>query len=90
VVPDVIMVGAGGIGTSASAWAGLRPGTPDGLPIIGRLRDWRGVTLATGHFQEGILLAPIAGELVADLLLRRRPRLPLEAFDLGRFPVRAV
>jgi glycine oxidase len=76
--------------TFASAWAGLRPGTSDGMPIIGRPGEWRGITLATGHFREGILLAPITGELVADLLVRRRPRLPLEAFDLGRFRVRAA
>lgn len=76
--------------TFASAWAGLRPGTPDGMPIIGRPAERRGVTLATGHFRQGILLAPITGELVADLLLWRRPRLPIEAFDPGRFLVRAA
>ena len=72
------------------AWAGLRPGTSDGLPLLGRLPGWNGVTLAAGHFRDGILLAPITGELLADLLARRRPRLPLEAFDPGRFLVRAA
>src|SRR6266851_1122285 len=66
--------------TFASAWAGLRPGTSDGLPLLGRLPGWHGVTVAAGHFRDGILLAPITGELVADLLARRRPRLPLDAF----------
>ena len=72
------------------AWAGLRPATPDAMPMIGRLSEWRGLSLATGHFRNGILLAPITGELMADLLLRRRPRLPLDAFDPTRFTIRAA
>jgi glycine oxidase len=76
--------------TFASAWAGLRPGTSDGLPLLGRLPGWQGVIVAAGHFRDGILLAPITGELVADLLARRRPRLPLDAFDPARFLVRAA
>lgn len=76
--------------TFASAWAGLRPGTSDGLPLLGRLPGWYGVTVAAGHFRDGILLAPITGELVADLVARRRPRLPVDAFDPGRFLVRAA
>jgi glycine oxidase len=76
--------------TFISAWAGLRPGTVDGRPLIGRVPGWQGVTLAAGHYRGGILLAPITGELVADLLANRRPRLPVDAFDPGRFLVRAA
>lgn len=76
--------------TVLSAWAGLRPGTSDAMPMIGRLGDWRGLSIATGHFRNGILLAPITGELMADLLLRRSLRLPLDAFDPTRFRVRAA
>lgn len=76
--------------TFSRAWAGLRPGTPDGLPLIGRLPEWRGLTLAAGHFRNGILLAPITGVVVADLLAHRRPRVALEAFDPARFLVRAA
>ena len=76
--------------TFSRAWAGLRPGTADGLPLLGRVPGWQGVTVAAGHFRDGILLAPITGELVADLVARRRPRLPLDAFDPGRFLVRAA
>lgn len=47
------------------AWAGLRPATPDGLPAIGRLED--GLITATGHFRNGILLAPVTAEIVAAL-----------------------
>jgi glycine oxidase len=76
--------------TVAAAWAGLRPATSDGLPLLGRLPGWQGISIAAGHFRDGILLAPITGELVADILARRRPRLPLEAFDPSRFLVRAA
>jgi glycine oxidase len=76
--------------TVARAWAGLRPGTSDGLPLLGRPPGWAGVILAAGHFREGILLAPITGELVTDLVALRRPRLPVDAFDPGRFLVRAA
>ncbi len=69
----------------ASAWAGLRPGSPDGLPIIGRLPGWRNVYVAAGHFRNGILLAPITGRLVAQLILEGRPELNVEAFRVGRF-----
>jgi glycine oxidase len=76
--------------TFTSAWAGLRPGTADGRPLIGRFPGWQGVTMAAGHFRNGILLAPITGELVADLLAGRRPRLPVDDVDPGRFLVRAA
>jgi glycine oxidase len=76
--------------TFTSAWAGLRPGSVDGRPLIGRVPGWQGVTMAAGHFRGGILLAPITGELVADLLANRRPRLPVDDFDPGRFLVRAA
>jgi glycine oxidase len=76
--------------TFSHAWAGLRPGSPDDLPLLGRLPGWRGVSLAGGHFRNGIMLAPITGGLIADLLSGRRPRLPLDAFDPARFLVRAA
>ncbi|HEY8678843.1 MAG TPA: glycine oxidase ThiO [Candidatus Dormibacteraeota bacterium] len=72
------------------AWAGLRPATPDRLPIMGRPPQWQGVSLATGHFRNGILLAPVTGILIADLLRRERPRLSLDAFSPARFLVRAA
>jgi glycine oxidase len=51
-------------------WAGLRPGTPDGLPIIGVLHGWENVVAATGHYRNGILLGPITGKLVSAGVLR--------------------
>jgi glycine oxidase len=53
------------------AVAGLRPGTPDNLPLVGP-GALDGLVLATGHYRNGILLAPLAAEAVADLLSSRR------------------
>lgn len=50
------------------AWAGTRPKTSSRLPYIGRVPDVEGLSLATGHYRNGILLAPITGVLMADLL----------------------
>ncbi len=47
------------------AWAGLRPATPDALPILGRLPTWRNAWVSAGHYRTGILLSPISGKLVA-------------------------
>jgi glycine oxidase len=69
----------------ASEWAGLRPGSPDGLPVIGRLPGWDNVYVATGHFRNGILLAPITGRLVSRLVLEGRADTDLRPFDPGRF-----
>lgn len=50
------------------AWAGIRPQTGDGYPYIGKHPELHGLTIATGHFRNGILLSPITGEMVADLI----------------------
>lgn len=57
-------------------WAGLRPMTPDGLPVIGRVPFTDNVLVATGHAMLGVTLGPVTGEAVADLLDGRSdPRL---------------
>lgn len=66
-------------------WAGFRPVTPDGLPIIGLDPSIRGLVYATGHFRNGILLAPITADCVAALLFAEPPPVPLEAFAVDRF-----
>ena len=50
------------------AWSGIRPQTQGGFPIIGRDERWEGLSIATGHYRNGILLAPITGVMMADLL----------------------
>jgi glycine oxidase len=49
------------------ARAGLRPGTPDNAPVVGR-RELDGLVWATGHWRNGVLLAPLTGDVVAGLL----------------------
>ena len=53
----------------ARTWAGLRPGTPDGLPYLGPVPGVPGLFAATGHGRKGIILAPITGELVAEAVM---------------------
>jgi glycine/D-amino acid oxidase-like deaminating enzyme len=74
-----------GVAEVASTWAGLRPGSPDGLPVIGRFPGKDNVYLATGHFRNGVLLAPITGSLVADLVLTGRADRRLRPFSPRRF-----
>jgi glycine oxidase len=69
----------------AETWSGLRPGTPDGFPILGRDPDVPNLVYATGHFRNGILLAPLTGERVGTLLSRGEWCADLEAFGIGRF-----
>ena len=67
------------------SWAGLRPSSPDGLPIMGPLPGWENVTVATGHFRNGILLAPITGQLIANAIVDGRADEALAPFDPARF-----
>jgi len=66
------------------AWAGLRPDTPDHLPILG-YGDFANLVFATGHFRNGILLAPATAEIVADLILKGSTERPMEAYRPTRF-----
>jgi glycine oxidase len=72
------------------AWTGLRPGSPDDLPIddlpiVGPAPGWENVTLATGHFRNGIMLAPITADLVAGLVLREESSPLLAPLAPSRF-----
>lgn len=66
------------------AWTGLRPGTPDGLPILGAAKNehcWH----ATGHYRDGILLAPVTARVMTQVMLGEAPDVPLEPFSPARF-----
>jgi glycine oxidase len=65
-------------------WAGLRPGTPDNLPILGST-SIPGYFVATGHFRDGILLAPITARLMAQVITDQKPDYDLSAFSPARF-----
>lgn len=66
------------------SWSGLRPHTPDLLPVIGPLREreW----MATGHFRNGILLAPGTAAVLGSLLAQEQPAIDLSSFIPARFP----
>lgn len=63
----------------------LRPRTPDGLPILGRVHGWDNVYAATGAGKKGILLGPAMGMAAADLVAGRIPRSPIDGFGFERF-----
>jgi glycine oxidase len=53
----------------SDSWAGLRPRAADGLPVLGPCGEIDGLFYATGHYRNGILLAPITGELIAEAIV---------------------
>jgi len=65
------------------AWAGLRPGTPDGLPILGPTPT-PGYFVATGHFRDGVLLAPVTAKLMAGMMTAQDP-IEVSNFSASRF-----
>ena len=71
-------------------WAGLRPGSPDGLPFIGRVPGHDNVVAAVGHFRAGVQLSVGTAEIVRDLVLGRPPAIPIDAFRLDRVPDRTA
>jgi glycine/D-amino acid oxidase-like deaminating enzyme len=68
-----------------SARAGLRPGSPDALPLIGWSEAVPGLMYATGHYRNGVLLAPLTAELVANAMTGGAPDPALELTRPGRF-----
>jgi glycine oxidase len=66
------------------SWAGLRPGTPDGLPILGATST-RGYFVATGHFRDGILLAPATAKVMGEMMTEQSCQIDLSKFSDGRF-----
>ncbi len=66
------------------AWAGLRPGTPDALPILGAT-DTPGYFVATGHFRDGILLTPVTAHVMAQVITGGQPDYNISMFSSRRF-----
>lgn len=72
-------------GTKTKEWVGMRPLTPDGLPMIGRLPSRHNVFIASGHQMAGVLLAPSTGRALAEVILDGEAAVDLEPFSPGRF-----
>jgi glycine oxidase len=70
------------------AWAGLRPDTADHLPVLGR-SGIQGLTLATGHFRNGILLAPVTAKVIAEMVVANFSPPAIEPFGASRFSLQA-
>ncbi|NOU98021.1 glycine oxidase ThiO [Paenibacillus sp. LMG 31456] len=67
-----------------STWAGLRPGTPDGLPYMGQSVKMPGLIIAAGHYRNGILLAPATGKLIKQLIMDEPTSINLSSFTPDR------
>jgi glycine oxidase len=71
----------------AATWACLRPAAADGLPVLGAVPGRPGLVVATGHYRNGIILAPITGKLIAELITTGKTSMPLDHFRPDRpFP----
>jgi glycine oxidase len=63
-------------------WAGLRPGSPSGIPYIGPYPGAEGLYVNAGHFRNGLVTGPASARLIADIVLRRDPILPPSGYAL--------
>jgi D-amino-acid dehydrogenase len=72
-------------GEGRESWVGMRPITPDGLPILGRLPRSENVFVATGHQMLGVTLAPSTGKAMAELIAEGESSVDLEPFSPARF-----
>ena len=66
-------------------WAGLRPTTPDGVPMIGRSSRYKNLIVATGHAMLGLSLGPGTGQVVSDLVTGEKPLFDLNPLRIERF-----
>ncbi|HZR41396.1 MAG TPA: FAD-dependent oxidoreductase, partial [Ktedonobacteraceae bacterium] len=66
-------------------WAGLRPGSPDGYPILGKAPGWENVILATGHTSMGFELSAVTGQTIAELITTGRTPELIQSFGIERF-----
>ncbi|MGZ5577448.1 MAG: NAD(P)/FAD-dependent oxidoreductase, partial [Methylobacter sp.] len=63
-------------------WAGLRPGTEHGIPYIDRHPEIGNLFINAGHFRNGLAMGPASAQLMADLVLERRPQVAPEPYKL--------
>ncbi|MDQ6980052.1 MAG: glycine oxidase ThiO [Ghiorsea sp.] len=65
-------------------WMGFRPGSPDGLPFLGEVPSKKGLWVATGHYRNGVALAPVTAKVMADWICGVQPSLNMDAFASDR------
>ena len=66
-------------------WGGLIDLTPDALPIIDQIEEFDGLIVASGFSGHGFGIAPAVGGILADLIMKKPPRLPIDPFSFYRF-----
>jgi thiazole synthase/glycine oxidase len=71
-------------------WAGLRPHSADGLPILGAFSEVENLFIATAHYRNGILLAPLTAKILAEKIVEDAESKYLEIFSPRRFQKLAV
>ena len=74
----------------ADQWSGLRPATFDGMPVIGRFGEIDGLFVATAHYRNGILLAPLTAKLAVESLVDGNVSHYLAPFGPDRFRLRGI
>jgi glycine oxidase len=75
----------GRLNEKTTSTACLRPHAADGIPILGKSKQWENVFLATGHFRSGFGLAPVTGKLISQLILDGTTEIDLSPFSPDRF-----
>ena len=65
-------------------WMGFRPGSPDGLPFLGPVQGIEGLWVASGHYRNGVALAPITAQLMSDWVMGQVPSMNMDDFMPSR------
>ena len=71
------------------AWSGFRPYCEDLKPVVGAVPASENTYVAAGHFKKGIMMSPVTGKILADLITSGKTELPIEPLNPARFPARA-
>ncbi|MGI6235874.1 MAG: NAD(P)/FAD-dependent oxidoreductase, partial [Christensenellales bacterium] len=67
------------------SFAGLRPYTPDGLPLLGQVEGIQGFIMAAGHEGDGIALSPVTGRIISDLIISGKTFMDVSCLNPARF-----
>ncbi len=70
--------------TIEKQWMGFRPGSPDGLPFLGAVEGIEGLWVASGHYRNGVALAPITAQVMSDWMMGKKPKLDMQDFSPSR------
>ena len=79
------LIPAAAAAPTACAWSGFRPYCEDLKPVIGRVPGYDDVFVAAGHFKKGVMMAPVTGRILADLIAKGATEFGIEPLDPGRF-----